>query len=185
MTTSGNPFEEFLMRLERQASSPADAYVLVRVKLFKLFLWNRCSPEDSEELADEVIKRLVSITNGENTVDKPWGFVKGVAANVLKEHWRKAARLAPLDEIEPIGLLRLREDEDFASCARHCMAKLPDDKRRLLERYYSDEGSRPEQAQGMGLSLAALRLKIHRLKVDLRECYEKCAKPGKQYEEGN
>jgi DNA-directed RNA polymerase specialized sigma24 family protein len=185
MATSDNSFDEFLMRLEPQAASPADVYLRLRVKLVRIFVWNRCPNGDAEELADETIKRLVSKVEEGCIIENAPSYVKGVAGFVLKEYRRKAARLTPLDATEQIEQTSLHPDETFVECARFCMAKLPDDKRRLLEQYYSDEGGRAELAERAGLTLAALRTKVHRFKADLKQCYQKCAERGRTYEERN
>jgi len=104
-------------------------------------------------------------------IGKPWGYVYAVATNVYREYLRKAAKLVDIQhDLEG----PLDDSDDFIECARICLGKLPNDKRRLVEQYYLDEGSRDELARQQGISLPALRLKVHRIKAELKECYRKC-----------
>ena len=175
MTANDDPFEELLLRLEPQAASAAERYCRLRGKLIRFFQWKRC--RDAESLADEAIGRLLTkIYEGEQ-IDKPGGYLYGIAQNVLREDMRRTARLVQIEDEGEMahGDSRIVADDDpFVECAKLCSARLPEDKRRLLEQYYSDEGSRAELARGMGLSLAALRTKIHRLKAELKQCYQDC-----------
>jgi DNA-directed RNA polymerase specialized sigma24 family protein len=186
MTTNDDPFEGFLKRLEPQIASSAERYLRLRNKLIKFFNWRRC--RDAEELADESIGRLLTRIYAGDRIDKPPSFIYGVALNVFKEDSRKAARLDQIedDQVIAAGDFNSGSDGDpFVECARLCYEKLPDDKRRLLEQYYSDEGSRADLALRMGLTLAALRTRVHRLKADLKECYQRCVGGSGADSEGN
>ena len=171
MTTKQDAFEEFLFRLEPDLGSAAERYARLRARLIKFFNWRQC--QDSEGLADETVGRLLKNVYSGDQIDKPWSYVYAIARNVLREFLRKAGRLTEV----PADLeLPAVESDGFVDCARLCLEKLSDDKRALLEQYYSDERDREEMANRVGLSLAALRTKIHRLKIELRECYDKCIK---------
>lgn len=86
---------------------------------------------------------------------------------------RKSAKLTHIDEGYEIAT-ELQLDSFDNECARLCFQKLPDDKRLLLEQYYSGEGGHVALAEQMGLSIAGLRTKIHRVKAELKQCYRKC-----------
>jgi len=169
MTINDDAFEEFLVRLEPNIPSSSDRYSRVRVRLIKFFEWRHC--RDREGLTDETIGRLLKHIYARDQIGKPWSYVYAVATNVYREYVRKAAKLVDIqNDLEG----PLDDSDDFIECARICLEKLPNDKRRLVEQYYFDDGSRNELARQQGISLPALRLKVHRIKTELKECYCKC-----------
>jgi RNA polymerase sigma factor (sigma-70 family) len=176
MTTNDDAFEQFLIHCEPDVSSSAERHRRLRAKLIRFFAARRC--EDAEGLADETIGRLVTILYSGQHIDNPPGYALGSARNVYREHIRKTSRLSQLDEDSERSIDEQQAAVELDSfddgCAKLCFQKLPDDKRLLLEQYYSDEGSREDLAKQAGLSLAGLRTKIHRLKGELKKCYREC-----------
>lgn len=169
MTTNDDAFEEFLIRLEPTIPSSSLRYSRLRNKLIKFFEWRHC--RDREGLTDETIERLLKHINAKDEIGRPWSYVYAIATNVYREYSRRATKLVDIKN----DLKSMADDsDDFMECARLCLEKLSNDKRRLVEQYYLDEGSREELARQAGGSLAALRLKIHRMKIELKECYSKC-----------
>ena len=175
MATNDDAVEQFLLRCEPEFSSSAERHRRLRGKLVKFFQWKRC--EDPESLADETIGRIVAkIYEGEQ-IGNPSGYARGVALNVYREHVREIRKLAPLRvdwEVAREECATSGDDDAYAECVTYCSGKLSNDKMLVLEQYYSDEGSREELAARMGQTLTALRTKIHRIKAELKECYEKC-----------
>jgi DNA-directed RNA polymerase specialized sigma24 family protein len=169
MTKTQDSFEQFLTRLEPQLPTAAEQYAQLRNKLIRYFKWNNC--DDPDGSADETIRRLVKNIYSGHAVDKPSGYVYAIAKNVFREHLRKQKRLVTIsdDLVPPSG-----EPDRFIECARHCVARLPDDKRQVLEQYYSDVEGRAEMAKRMGTSLPALRIKVHRIRAEVKDCYKKC-----------
>ena len=176
MRTNGDPFEQFLSRLAPDVPSSSERYLWLRARLIKFFAWKRC--EDPEGLSDETIGRLITNLYAGEEIEKPSSYAYGTAHNVFRENARSIARHDQIQDSWEVALERpgAQKHDAFEECARLCLEKLSDDKKRVLEQYYSDEGNREELARRMGLSVAALRTKIHRLKPDLRDCYEKCMK---------
>jgi DNA-directed RNA polymerase specialized sigma24 family protein len=179
MIKSDDLFEKFLTRCEPEMSSSFERHSRLRAKLIKFFGWKHC--EDPEFLADETIGRLVTTVYSGETIEQPAAYALGTARNVYREYVRRQAKLAPINEnTEAADEKQLSTDdpEPFIHCARLCFQRLPHDKRLLLERYYSDEMDRGELARQESISLAGLRTKIHRLKAELRDCYNECIGPG-------
>lgn len=167
--TTDDAFDEFLIRLEPDIPSTSLRYLRARQKLIRFFEWRSC--RDAEGLTDETVERLLKDLSAGKEISRPWSYVYGIATNVHREYLRRMGRFVGLkNDFESV----VDEADDFVECATICLERLPDDKRRLVEQYYSDEGSRIELAKRMGLSLARLRLKIHRIKNELKECYHKC-----------
>jgi len=175
MIMSDDLFEQFLIRCEPGLSSSAERHSRLRAKLIKFFVWRYC--EDPEGLADETVGRLVAIVYAGEIIEQAWGYALGTARNVYREYIRQQVRLTQIDEdSEPaIESQQSTTDPDpFVECAGLCSQKLRDDKRLLIEQYYSEGGDREELAGQEGVSLAGLRTKIHRLKAELRKCYHEC-----------
>lgn len=175
MIMNDDLFEQFLIRCEPEVSSSAARHSRLRAKLIRFFAWKYC--EDPEGLADETIGRLVAIVYGGDTIEQPSGYALGTARNVYREYIRKRAKLKAIYEDSESVMEEepaTADADPFVECAGLCFKRLPHDKRLLLEQYYSEDGNREELAGQEGLSLAGLRTKIHRLKAELKECYNEC-----------
>lgn len=175
--TTDDAFEQFLILCEPEMSSSAERHRRLRAKLIRFFAARHC--EDAEGLADETLGRVIGILYAGERIENPPGYALGIARNVCREHFRKSARLSQIDEDCETAVEEEQaaaEDSFDDECASLCFQKLPDDKRVLLEQYYSDDVNREDLAQQMGLTLAGLRTKIHRLKMELKNCYRECTR---------
>ena len=179
MTINDDAMDQFLRRCEPELSSPAERHRRLRAKLIKFFQWKRC--EDPEGLADETIGRIVTKVSHGEQIDNPTSYARGVAMNVYREYVREAMKRAPiLVDLEDALEVAESTGDPHQECFQDCLRTLSDDKRQVLVRYYSDEGSREELAAAIGVTLAGLRTKVHRIKVELKECYQKCIKGSPQ-----
>lgn len=168
-------------------------FLTLRRKLVKFFEWRGCSVPD--DLADESIFRVASQL-GEGLViqsSQPRCYFYGVARNVLREYW-DAGRKEP-SEIDGIGHTthlsvdpdemaereseRMRR-EQLIDRIEACIESLPPESRAILREYFCRAGhdkivARNQLAQRMNISINALRLRVLRLKQDLRRCVDACA----------
>ncbi len=165
----------------------------LRRKLVKFFEWRGCSMPD--DLADESIYRVASQL-GEGLViqaSQPRCYFYGVARNVLHEYWDSARK--EVGEIDGIGQtphLSVDPDEVAEREAERsrrerlidriesCMNGMPGESRTILMEYFCRTGhdkivARNQMAQRMNISINALRLRVLRLKQDLRRCLDACA----------
>jgi RNA polymerase sigma factor (sigma-70 family) len=172
MKTDQGTFNELLLRLEPDCPDLEKSYKQLRLKLVKFFSWRRC--EDPDSLADETIVRAIkNLHNGEEVrSSKPYSYIYAIATNVFREYLRARKKS---DEItgnlaDPATVL----SEDENDCRWQCLQTLAPDKLRLLERYYLSEENREMLAQSLNVSTNALRLQIHRIKNELRECHKAC-----------
>lgn len=165
-------FEALLLRLEPDYPDPEKRYKQLRLKMVKFFAWKRC--DDPDGLADETISRAVkNLSAGEELrTDKPYSYIYGIAKNVFMEYIRERKKREVIINDLPDHLQS--NSEDAQDCRAQCLQNLSGDKLRLLQQYYSGEETREILAQSLNISLNALRLQVHRLKQDLRTCYEKC-----------
>lgn len=173
MNTDNNnqPFDEFLCRLEPDEKFPAAQYRQLRRKLIKYFAWRKC--EDPETLADETITRLVKNVNKgpEIRAANPYAYVYGVAKNIFREYVKEKQK--DRDVINRWEPSYSPVAETVLDCRRLCMESLSEDKVELLMQYLGQR-DRQMMAGLKGISVNALRLQIHRIKNEIRDCYEKC-----------
>jgi RNA polymerase sigma factor (sigma-70 family) len=186
-------FEKLLFALATDRGTAGDKYELIRLKLVSYFEWRHCP--DAATLADQVFDRVAHRLEGGEQIRSSdiMTYFYGVAHNLLLEHWRSQQRLekaiAERRSVES-PVLAEREAELLKpklDCLRKCLAELPADARSLVIRYHNDSGggkavNRSELAGELGIPINALRIRVHRIKSQLRRCVEKClsnAKPAR------
>jgi DNA-directed RNA polymerase specialized sigma24 family protein len=172
MDNNQQAFEALLLRLEPDYSDPDKRYKQLRLKMVKFFAWRRC--EDTDGLADETISRAVkNLSAGEEIrADNPYSYIYAIAKHVFMEYVREKSKRETIANGLPSHLQS--HSPNLQDCRTQCLQKLSSDKLSLLEQYYMGEESREKLAKMLNISLNALRLKVHRLKTDLRTCYEEC-----------
>jgi DNA-directed RNA polymerase specialized sigma24 family protein len=164
-------FDNLLLKLEPDFPDSASRYKRFRSKIVKFFEWKRC--EDAEELADETITRALNnlFSGTEILADSPYAYIYAIAANVYREYIRKQIRKETLLRKAKERIVTAEQVQD---CRTQCLQRLAESKSKLLQRYYLDPEDREAIAAELNLTLNALRLQIHRLKKELKDCYEEC-----------
>lgn len=164
-------FGEFLRRVEPRCPTSEERYKQLRLKLVKFFSWKGC--EDAEGLSDETISRFVkNLGEREIATAITYSVVYAIAVNLYREYSRtkKKENRVYIESDEPAP----SRPEDI-DCRAECLQRLPREHLMLLEDYYSGQ-SRENVAQALGISINALRLKVHRLKAQLQSCYQDCVR---------
>ncbi len=165
-----DPFDDLLIRLEPNLPSREARYIHLRLKMYKFFEWGRC--KESWERADETLTRLVkNVRAGEHV--RSYSYVYTIAQYVFSEYRRMEKRDESIANNATPPTARVADPT--LDCKKECMARLEHDKRELLERYYSGEASE-DLAEMLGISVENLRLRIHRIKKKLMQCYHDCLK---------
>jgi len=176
-----------LDRLGPDRDLAGERYVDLARRLRIIFLYRHCP--DVDELVDETLdragRRLLELGDRFEGSD-PARYVFGVAWNVARESFRRRSP-EPLSEGRDIpdpGSDDPDESKELRdACLDRCLARLPADDRRLALAYYEGEGGRrvrrrAELARELGVTLNALRLKLHRLTRQLRQCVFDCVGGG-------
>ena len=173
------------------ARAAAD-YEQIRQRLMKLFRWRGCL--SFEEYTDITIDRVARrIADGADIrTPNPYALFYGVAVNLLREHWRNTERerkafdrLQRSHEPEKSAeelMAREHEETDRATrvaCLRRCLRQLPAESLALIKRYYAegtvlDKNQRKQMAGELNISVNALRVRAHRIRIDVGECIELC-----------
>jgi DNA-directed RNA polymerase specialized sigma24 family protein len=157
-------------------------YDRVRRRLIRLFEWRGARfPED---LADETMTRVARrLAEGvEIRSEDPFRYFCGVAHMVFKEELREARKWQEGELVEQTGIdPRAEEPEDDRMVIlQECMGALPDDHQRLILDYHEGEKRRRIEnrrriAQGLGIPLNALRIRILRIRGKLEKCVQRKA----------
>ena len=177
MARSNDSFEEMLEKLEPTAPTPQAAYKQCRSKMVKFFQWRGC--EDSAALADETIARYFEQHSSGTQIDpdKLYSYMYAIALHVFYEFLRKKKKADRIrDKIKDLWHLPALVSNKRWECQKHCLEQLESDKEDLLGRYYLTNDEPKDIAIDMGITVGTLRLRIHRIKQELRTCCEDCLK---------
>lgn len=176
-------FDRLLRWLDSNPKQAALKYEKTRIRLITFFVGGGCG-SDAERLADEAFDRVSRrLRAGEvsesHERDKVFYFL-GFARNIRHEYHR---------ELKPNGfppqIVNREEDknnprpEDELVCLDECVDELPKKKRWLIIEYYLFEGAakiehHKKLAQQLGIDIKALRLRVHRIRAQLKPCIQDC-----------
>ena len=175
---SPGAFDRLLTALHADRESAGTAYERLRERTAGLLRW--WGAIDAEELADLTLDRVArKLDEGATISEGSFGaYVRGVARMIFYESRRRpqiqpgdAAYLAPPPSTDP----------DLLNCLESCLGALDPDDRSTVLRYYADgklsEGRR-QLAEDLGLTMTALRIRAHRLRVQLERCVVACRERG-------
>jgi DNA-directed RNA polymerase specialized sigma24 family protein len=170
-------FEIFLRWLAPEQEKLGEAYEKLRFRLITFFSARRCFY--AEELADEVINRIVAVLEKE-VIENKTGYIYGVARNVFLESLRKEKKHVNIDDLSLPA--KAPPAPDFSNeCLEQCLEKLSPDKRELILDYFSEDKSEKiaahKKASGaMRITQTALRMRVLRIKQQLSDCVKDCMK---------
>jgi len=183
-------FDRLLLRLDPDRDRAGELYLEIREKLTKFFQWRGLAAP--EEFADRTIDRAARrIDEGEEIrTQKIYLFFHGIAANVLRAHWKEAQKFQakPLEEL-PEALHatdqnETRQDKERKlGCLDDCVRRLPAPQLDLVTKYHQSQGAskiaqRNELAKDLGIPLNALRIRAFRIRGELETCISKCTAAG-------
>jgi RNA polymerase sigma factor (sigma-70 family) len=181
-----HPFDALLALLDPDRGRAGEKYVQLRHRLVRFFDWRGVpTAEDcADTTLDRVARRLAAGVQIE--ADDPALYAYGVARNVLREHWAVRSRDPhPLDHQPAPTYDPMRHAEEAAAaerravCLESCLSGLDPASRSLIVGYYQHRSrakidNRRELAQGAGLSVEALRVRLHRIRAQLLACMKRC-----------
>ncbi len=170
-------FKIFLGWLSPEQEKQGEEYERLRFRLITFFASRRCLY--AEELADEVINRIVVLV-GREVIENKLGYVYGVARNVYLESLRKEKTYVNVDDLSLAA--KDEPQTDFSNeCLEKCLQKLPRERRELILDYFSEEKSskialHKKTSGKMQISQTALRMRVMRVKQQLSVCVKDCMK---------
>src|SRR5262249_15294712 len=109
-------------------------------------------------------------------------YFYGVARNVLKESPKRVKKQVSLEDTTLATPEAELEDESASmleECLNSCLQQLSPEKRQLILAYYAKEKQakidhRTEITRELGISIEALRVRVHRIRLTLEKCIERC-----------
>ncbi len=167
-------FDGLLAWLDSDRERAAQKYESVRTRLIKIFACRGCG--EADDLADETINRVTAKLR--EIVDSYRGdpalYFYGVANKVYLEYLRRR----PPVEAPPLRESSAEIEAEYA-CLEACMDQLAPENRRLVLEYYQEEKrakieQRRRLASEFGIAMNALRIRAHRIRLQLQLCVQRC-----------
>jgi DNA-directed RNA polymerase specialized sigma24 family protein len=173
-------FDGFLATLDRDREKAGEKYEYIRLKLLKYFQW--CGSEVPDIDADETINRVTRRIYEGQEVYNLTGYIYGVAKLVHTESLKRRNQVRSLDEETFIELSPKGVEVELANyqeCLERCLGRLSEEDREVITEYYRYKKTekidgRKRLAARLGVSLNTLRVKMHRQRLNLETCVERC-----------
>ena len=174
-------FDELLAWLNPQREQAGMQYEDIRNKLVRIFMHRGCAV--AEDLADETINRVARKVHElkDYYVGEPAAYFYGVARNVFFDYCKQRPETSDLETeslaASPVEALRDLEPE--YRCLEKCLGALSPPNRELILEYYFEKGTtkiknHKEMALRLGIAVNALRIRMCRLRAELKECMRQC-----------
>jgi RNA polymerase sigma factor (sigma-70 family) len=174
-------FEKLLNSLSPDRNEAATQYETMRRRLVRFFDWRGIDAAD--EHADETINRVARRIDEGQAIDNLRSYFYGVARMVYMEALRDQEH-APVPIEEAIHDLRQEisqeiEQDPRVVCFDRCLDSLPPQNRYLIVNYYEEEKRakielRQDLADRLQIPMNALRIRAHRIRVNLEKCITTC-----------
>ena len=170
-------FGNLLEWLDPVRDRAAEKYVAMHNKLSKIFALRGCV--NSEELADETLRRASLKAPGLAGTSNPAMYVYALATLVLREQQESGQRKA-VPYTPPVQRAEESEKSELThECLERCLRTLSDGERELIVQYYTLESgsrrpARKELAQRLGVSPAGLRVRAHHIRSQVGKCVRYC-----------
>ena len=170
---SKEAFDKLLLWLDPERDTAAKKYQITQLRLIRIFAAKGCC--DPEDLADETFNVAALKVDWllENYVGDPALYLYAIARNIFLEQKPKPVPTPPTppdtDELER-----------RSNCLDRCLEQVATpEERRLVLRYHEKEKqerirTRKELADESGLTINALRIKVHHIHARLRPCIQDC-----------
>jgi len=170
-TLTADGLQKLLLALDPDHNVAGKRYETLRRQLIFFFESRAC--RSAEDEADKTLDRVaIRLTEG-LIIERLDHYTYGVALNVLREYQRKLPYTCP-----PPAADDAEEIERRHCCMERCLASLSADTRKMLTEYAGldrrDGNARKEMAMRLGVSLNALRLRVHHAREELSECMKRC-----------
>jgi DNA-directed RNA polymerase specialized sigma24 family protein len=168
----------FMSVLDEDPERAGERYEILRRKLMKFFEWRGST--NADELADETINRLVrKIEEGEDIRDL-FAYSSGMARLVWLEVLKEQERMrGALEELNASSRYFPETGSQRIECFESCLEGLSTENRTLILDYYRAEKSskiklRKQLAEKLGTPINALRIRAHRIRLQLERCVTNC-----------
>lgn len=180
-TLTHDALEKLLNSFSPDRDEAAAQYEAMRRKLVRFFEWRGIDAAD--EHADETINRVARRIDEGQSIDNLKSYFYGVARMVYLEALRdrEHAPIALDDAIHDLReeITQEMEQDPRVVCLDRCLESLPPQNRYLIVNFYEEEKRakielRQDLADRLQISINALRIRAHRIRVNLEECISTC-----------
>lgn len=184
MTITQEQFDSLLTWLSGDRDLAGRKYETIRSGLVRIFVSKGFS--DAEDLADETINRvMVRLPDiRANYSGEPACYFHGVARNIIRESGRRREIAGGVIDGHVLPESEPSEEHD---CLRHCLDRLPANKRDLILDYYLYQGHEKvehhkQMAGQLHITEGALRSRAYQIRMNLENWMRQCAlrKKGRQ-----
>ena len=172
-------FDRFLAMLDRDRDKAGEKYEYIRLKLLKYFQW--CGSDVPDIDTDETINRVARRIYEGQDVYNLTGYIHGVAKLVHAESLKRRNRRLALHEASFVEYSNGVDVEaaNYQECLERCLGCLSIEDREVITEYYRYKKTekidcRKRLAARLGISVKTLRVKMHRQRLNLEACVQKC-----------
>lgn len=170
-------FERLLSWLASDRNDAGKRYLFIRSKLVRLFRYRGAG--DPEQLADITIDKVAQKISEKDFSysGDPIFYFYGVARFIALEDQRNQVPQELPAEIE--DKTEGNSEDARYNCLETCLARLTRRDRQMLLEYYQGAkkakiDARRRLAESFGLPMNALRIRLCRLRADIRTCVTNC-----------
>jgi len=171
-------FAKLLNWLHPELEKAGEKYETIRLRLIGVLVGRGC--HEAEDLADETINVVAARIDWliQNYQGDPSPYFYGVAKNIFREYDKKRKRPPPAPPPPP----DVTEIERECACLERCLkVQLTAIEQRVVLLYHEKMRrekiiQRRQLAEELGISINALRIRVHHLHLKLRPCIEQCLK---------
>ena len=182
-TLTPDAFEKLLDSFSHDRNEAGEQYEMIRRKLVRFFEWRAigCADEHADETINRVARRIYEGQIVDNLKSYFYGVARMVFMEALKD--REHAPIAIDDALLIIRNKEWKATENEADprllCLDSCLESLPDENRTLIVTYYEEQKRakierRQQLANGLQIPLNALRIRAHRIRINLEKCISTC-----------
>lgn len=174
----------FLSVLDEDPERAGEQYEIIRRKLVKFFEWRGSTT--SEELADETLNRLARKIDEGEAIRNLSAYIGGMARLVWLEALKEQERARDaLEDLRASSHNPSQTDSQRIECFELCLEGLLPENRALILDYYRAEKSdkirlRKQLAEKLGTPLNALRIRAHRIRLQLEKCVGDCLRKSEE-----
>jgi hypothetical protein len=171
-------FGKFLRTLSEHDESAVKEYQSIRRRLVRYFIQKGCP--DPDELFDQTIDIMIGKIEAGEEVSSPVAYSYGVAKNVWRENARRSKWVPIAGDYASPEQRDWGASEEELQCLERCVNLLPPTDRDVITLYHRSQGhekieTRKAMADGFG-GMNALRVRMCRIRKDLRMCVVDCLK---------
>jgi RNA polymerase sigma-70 factor (ECF subfamily) len=151
----------------------------LRTRLLSFLRRRVATPEDAEDLLQEVFTRIHENAATLGEVESVTGWVYRTAGNAVTDYYRRRGASARATEALAAAPSAVTENEDavedeLAQCLRPLIATLPSIYGQALELTELEGRTQGEAAESLGLSLSGMKSRVQRGRSKLKEVLLEC-----------